>query len=183
MFGELTINHSNEMTFLVLCTAHIRNHTNKLIDHDLMHFSSNVDIKILTFVAEELPIATDDSNLLWQPIGRTPQLPSFIRLHICIDRQDGRYRLHLLALRHLLVSAASRAPASRWFLSLNACLQDLRECLTRSLRVRGASVACTSHSPRWIDELVALHVLRSCHFVHALATLHCGQHLRAQCLV
>ena len=53
------------MTLLVLSSVYICHKADQLIDCDIVHSTLEMDLQILSLVAEELPIGNNDANFPW----------------------------------------------------------------------------------------------------------------------
>ena len=78
------------MRLLMLPTVDIGNDSNKLIHHDVVDSSLQMQHEILALVAEELPLIHNDTNFPRKPTGSQPQMLSLGTVYCSVDQQNCR---------------------------------------------------------------------------------------------
>ena len=72
--ATLTVNQRHKVRFLILSAIDVRHRTDELVHLYVVGASLNVQLQVLSFVAEELTPFDDNANLLRQPVWDRPEL-------------------------------------------------------------------------------------------------------------
>ena len=116
----LTIDKRHKMRLLMLSAVNIRGDPYQGIYIDTMYPTLKMQLQVLAFIAEELALFHNDSNLVGQPTRCTPMLLSFRACNCCIKHQDCRDANDGISSGESLVACTFTAPPSTWYLPFYA---------------------------------------------------------------
>ena len=129
----LTIDHRDQVRLLRLAALDVDGHANQRIHHDVVHASLQMELQVLPFIAKELAMLNDDSNLLRKPTGSRPKDPMVRIGDGCVEHEHGWDTVDALSSRYRLVSLTPTAPSFGGCLPLDAILEDLGKSGSRHL--------------------------------------------------
>lgn len=161
----LTIDKAHEMRFLRSVAFDIHHHADERIDCDVMDPALEMELQVLPFKAEELPLIHYNTNLLGQPTGGGPEATMLCRSDGCIYSQHGGNVMDGFAHLQVLVPLAPVAPAFRCRFALNPHLKQLRKSglwrpTAADLRFRGR-----------VNEVIHVRSAGTCGFAPAISAL------------